>query len=388
MKRIGIIDNLVDISNFLENKYHESNAVEVMQATGGNTGNVAFVFGTRQIIKNPITRIGWGWTPEVVRQRVDHLVVCCANQIGSHADLGNWADKLEQFSLPVTLIGLGGQSDSYEIQPTVPAGTKRFLNIANELRADSQQSNIGVRGAFTQNTLKILGIDSISTGCPSLMISKEHQLGKKIITRQGENPYKKVAVAAGNPWHGASSFLESVLVDVVDKYSGAYILQHPESMIQVGYGEIDNITEQTVNRFLGIYGNRFNLDEMLLWYRRNSHTFIDVPNWMRFLNKFDAVIGSRYHGVALGLQQGIPGCVFTIDSRTQELCDETAVKAINISQLKNLQADELVDIARWSLNDADCFDTNRLLKAKVISEFLLASGIEPSEHIKYISGII
>jgi len=384
MKRIGVIDNLIDIQSLLENKYHNCNAAEVMKATGGNTGNVAFVFGVRHIIKNPVTRIGWGWTPEVVKQRVDHLVVCCANQIGAHADLSNWADKLEMFGLPVTLIGLGAQSESYEIKPFVPEGTKKFLSVVDAFRANPSNSNIGVRGQFTQKTLQSLGFDSVRTGCPSLMISKDKELGKNILKRQGDTRYEKVAVAAGNPWHGSSAFLESILVDVVDKYSGAYILQHPESMLQVAYGEIENITENTINHFLKIYGDHFNFEKMLSWYRRNAYVFIDAPNWMRFLDKFDAVIGSRYHGVALALQHTIPGCVFTIDSRTQELCDETAVKAINISQLKNIQADELVDITRWSFNDADCFDSNRVLKAKVISEFLLASGIEPSEHLKSI----
>lgn len=385
MKRIGIIDNLVDIQSLLENKYHNCNAAEVMKATGGNTGNVAFVFGARQIIKNPVTRIGWGWTPDVVKQRVDHLVVCCANQIGAHADLGGWADRLEQFSLPVTLIGLGAQSDSYELEPVVPDGTKRFLNLVNELRVNSEQSNIGVRGVFTQTTLQSLGVESIRTGCPSLMISKELELGKKILKRQVSSSLQKIAVAAGNPWHGPSAFLEPLLVDVIDKYSGAYILQHPESMVHVAYGEIENITEKTINRFLQVYGSRFGLEEMLLWYRRNAYTFIDAPNWMRFLDKFDAVIGPRYHGVALALQHAIPGCVFTIDSRTEELCEETAVKAIHVSKLKEFGADELVDAARWIPDDVDKFDANRASKAKVIFEFLVESEIEPSDHLRSLS---
>ena len=338
MKRIGIIDNLVDTQSLLENRYHNCDSAEVMKATGGNTGNVAFVFGARQIINNPITRIGWDSDPGIVKQRVDHLVVCCANQIGKHADLGAWADRLEQFSLPVTLIGLGAQSDSYEVEPIVPDGTKRFLKLVTELRTNSEQPNIGVRGAFTQTTLQTLGVESIRTGCPSLMISKEPKLGQQILRRQNGNSYEKVAVAAGNPWHGPSAFLERVLVDVVDNYSGAYVLQHPESMLQIAYGETENITEKTVSRFLEVYGERFDLESMLLWYRRNAYAFIDAPNWMRFLDKFDAVIGPRYHGVALALQHAIPGCVFTIDSRTKELCEETAVKAIHMSELKDLDA--------------------------------------------------
>ena len=381
MKRIGIIDNLVDIQSLLENRYHNCDSAEVMKATGGNTGNVAFVFGAGQIINNPITRIGWDSDPGIVKQRVDHLVVCCANQIGKHADLGAWADRLEQFSLPVTLIGLGAQSDSYEVEPIVPDGTKRFLKLVTELRTNSEQPNIGVRGAFTQTTLQTLGVESIRTGCPSLMISKEPKLGQQILRRQNGNSYEKVAVAAGNPWHGPSAFLERVLVDVVDNYSGAYVLQHPESMLQIAYGETENITEKTVSRFLEVYGERFDLESMLLWYRRNAYTFIDAPNWMRFLDKFDAVIGPRYHGVALALQHAIPGCVFTIDSRTKELCEETAVKAIHMSELKGLDGITRNDLPTLFKFDYEKFDNNRKILAKKYVEFLLANKMPCAQYL-------
>jgi hypothetical protein len=216
------------------------------------------------------------------------------------------------------------------------------------------------------------------------MISKEPKLGQQILRRQNGNSYEKVAVAAGNPWHGPSAFLERVLVDVVDNYSGAYVLQHPESMLQIAYGETENITEKTVSRFLEVYGERFDLESMLLWYRRNAYTFIDAPNWMRFLDKFDAVIGPRYHGVALALQHAIPGCVFTIDSRTKELCEETAVKAIHMSELQGLDASQLVEVSRWVTDDANRFDANRIAKSRVFIDFLANNGIEPSEHLIYL----
>jgi hypothetical protein len=349
---------------------------------------VAFVFGVRQIIKNPITRIGWDWAPDVVKRKVDHIVICCANQIGAHVDLEEWANRLEKFSLPVTLIGLGAQADNYEVEPIIPDGTKRFLKLVTELKANSGQSNIGVRGAFTKAILKTLHVDSIKTGCPSLMISKEYELGQKIINRQSNTPYKKVAVAAGNPWHAPSTFLEGILVDVVNKYAGAYVLQHPESMLQVAYGETKNFTEKTSNRFLEVYGERFNLEEMLLWYRRNSYVFIDAPNWMRFLDKFDAVIGPRYHGVALALQHAVPGCVFTIDSRTQELCDTTSIKFKTLNEIKGVTADELVQLARWTVLDAQEFDINRQAKAALYVEFLKSNELEPSCHLKTLAQLI
>ncbi|SSW87067.1 Uncharacterised protein [Klebsiella pneumoniae] len=117
MKRIGIIDNLNNIEQFVNYQFSQASAQDVMTATGGNTGNIAFVHGVRKLIGNQLTRIGWGWEASVVRQKVDHLIICCANQLGEHVDLGGWADRLEAFGLPVTLFGIGAQADSMNVHP-------------------------------------------------------------------------------------------------------------------------------------------------------------------------------------------------------------------------------------------------------------------------------
>lgn len=43
MKRIGLIDNLSHYSEFLEWGFETATAKQIMAATGGNTGNVAYV---------------------------------------------------------------------------------------------------------------------------------------------------------------------------------------------------------------------------------------------------------------------------------------------------------------------------------------------------------
>lgn len=383
MKRIGIIDNLVDIQRFTESKYHACTAAEVMAATGGNTGNVAFVFGIRQLIKNPISRVEWSWAPETVKERFDHLVICCANQLGSHTDLGGWADRLEQFGLPVTLVGLGAQSDNIETDPVLPDGTKHFLEYVKSQHQTGEGSNISVRGKFTQRVLENLNVPSEPAGCPSLLISAEHELGKEILLRQQRSKnFKRVAVAAGNPWHGPSAALEETLVNIVNQFNGEYILQHPESMLQVAYGEREKIPQKTIDRFLEVYASNFNQEEMFEWFRHNSCAFIDAPNWMRFISKFDFMIGPRYHGVALAIQAKVPGCVITIDSRTHELCEGTTIKSIPLSEAIDLTSLELIEKSRWSTSDAEAFDRDRLIKARTYSKFLESNDIEPSDHLK------
>lgn len=381
MKRIGIIDNLCDIRGFAESRFHVASAADIMTATGGNTGNVAFVFGLKQLIGNPTVRIEWHWKPESVRQHVDQIIVCCANQIGAHVDLGGWADRLATFDLPVTLVGLGAQADNFDEQPDIPIGTRRFLSVVNALRARPERENVSVRGDFTKNTLARLETEAVATGCPSLLISSNPSLGRDLLARQSALSVQRVAVAAGNPWHGPSAFLERELVRIVDQFRGAYILQHPEIMLQLALGERDALTEQAVHRFLEIYPDHPTLDTLLSWYRHHAHTFIDAPNWMHFLKHFDLVVGPRYHGVALGLQAGVPGCVYTIDSRTQELCDGTGIKSISVQSLRGMSPKEMVTASHWTEEDAMIFDKTRIKNANNFKCFLDGNNITPSAHL-------
>lgn len=383
MKRVGLIDNLSNIPTYRETGFFEGNAESLLAATGGNTGNVAFVYGIGKILANPISRIGWGWTPSVVRERVDHIVVACANQIGAHADLSDWAKFLEKFDLPVTLIGLGAQAEKAEDEVKIPDGSKKFLEVVAALRGEGVQ-NIGVRGVFTQGVLSKNGTDSKITGCPSLMISSNKALGQTILDNQNKNGTKKVAVAAGNLWHGPSAFLEKLMADIVDSYSGAYILQHPLEMAQLALGEREAISETAIKRFLEVYQPKFkDADELFEWYRKNAYLFVDVPNWRSFLRHFDLVVGPRYHGVAIGVQSEVPSCAITMDARTEELCSQTGVKFIKMSSIsKDMKPEDLIELSQWTRSDAEKLDAIRVQAAGVFVEFLEDNGLVPSSHLK------
>lgn len=381
MKKVGIIENIQDVNFPSERRYEYDSAAEFMAATGGNTGNIAFVHAANKIIGNPKIKVDWGWSPERVREQVDHLVICCANQLGAHADLRGWAEQLEKFNLPVTLLGLGAQSDSFEKIPDLPEGTIKFIDLVKNLSASSE-TNIAVRGDFTKSVLKQYNISSNPLGCPSLHSSNLSDLGSVIFKNQKSlGDIKRVAVAAGNPWHGPSALFERILVDIVNNFHGEYIVQHPESMVQFVLGEVDKITEKTKNRFLEIYGNEFDFDQLIEWYRHNSSIYVDVPNWSRALKRADLVLGPRYHGVALAIQVGRPGCVITIDSRTEELCLGTAIKNINVKDAIKFSSEELLERSLWSQDDALAFDENRLKRAKGYVDFLRENELIPSAHL-------
>lgn len=383
MKRVGLIDNLQDLPDFLANRYETASAADCMAATGGNTGNVAFVHAARKVLGHPLRRVVWGERPATVRAEVDHLVICCANQLGPHADLGEWADHLEALGLPVTLLGLGAQSDALDRFPALPAGTLRFLDVVRHHRGDAD-SNLAVRGDYTRDLLATLGHAARPIGCPSLQIAPGRDLGAAILRGQAQRgEIERVAVAAGNPWHGPSAWLEALLVDVVEQYAGDYVVQHPQEMLAFAFGEVEALSPEAVARFLAVYGPRFDLDGLLAWYRRHAVVHVDAASWLRALRRCDLALGPRYHGVALAVQAGRPGCVLTIDGRTEELCRGTGLKQLSAQALKGqgLTAPDLVALARWTPEDAERFDAIRHRKARDLADFLRANGLRPADHL-------
>ena len=92
---IGLITNLPNNNHFLKHRLANTNSCDLLKATGGNTGNVAFVHAVQSILADKYQIIDWGANPEVVNQKFERLVICCANQIGSHVDLANWGSKLK-----------------------------------------------------------------------------------------------------------------------------------------------------------------------------------------------------------------------------------------------------------------------------------------------------
>lgn len=385
MKRIAIIDNLVGYSEFCSLGRAEFSPSDISLATGGNTGNVAFVSGTRLSIENKQRVIGWGSNPEVVRRETDHIVICCANQIGAHVDLGIWAERLERFNLPVTLLGLGAQTPTYEEELKVPSGTLDFLEMVRKLDVSSCGC-VGVRGHFTEGVLTDLGTKPVVTGCPSLFISPRSDIGRNIARRTLDASTARIAVAGGNPHHKSSSGLEPLLMQMAERNNGAYIVQHPDLMMGLGAGMYDERTEEQILKLLHVFEPHRTLDSLKDWFADHGYVFWDTGHWTQFLSHMDAVVGPRFHGVALGVQAGIPGVVLDIDNRTRELATTSAIKHFAAADFMGAERTEVIDSLAWSDEDGAKFDQNRIMRAQVLEQFLTDNELVPSAHVKALAG--
>ncbi|SSW87066.1 Uncharacterised protein [Klebsiella pneumoniae] len=151
-------------------------------------------------------------------------------------------------------------------------------------------------------------------------------------------------------------------------------------MVQYMYGERDAIAENVRQRFSEVYGID-DFEELLSWYRKNASLYVEVGSWMLALKRSDFILGPRYHGVALGLQAGVPGTVIAIDSRTTELCQGTGIKYMQLEDTIRMNAEEIIQESKWTEEDAMLFDNRRRVAAIGYTEFLTLNGLEPSDHL-------
>lgn len=379
-KAVGLIDNLQNIDQLVLQEGYEAPSARYMAAVGGNTGNLAFVHGTRKCIGDKIIRVGWGWPTDQIRSKVDALVISCANQIGAHVDLGGWADAIVRHDLPVVLVGLGAQTPNYEEEVPIPPGTMRFLEEVTRRRPGSAP-NIAVRGEFTRKVLAGVGIESQAIGCPSLFISPDAGLGGTVAAKSHASlGPRRVAVAAGNPFHPANRKVESIMVALCNQYRGAYVVQHPEALVALALGRKpeDDGKLQVIAKSLGFGGS----EECVAWFGNNAYVFHESTVWMHFLRHFDVVIGPRYHGVAFAVQAGVPGMTVNIDNRTRELSDSACIPSIGVEDVAEKAPEALARMAVWSLEQGRDFDENRVQRAGLMADFLRDNSFQVSDHLE------
>ena len=410
----GLLSDALRDSPFLD-----SEALQGM--VGSNVGNLAFFHAIRHQILgfgDPVS-VPWRSTPGDIHAAGSIGIIPCANNFGRHQDLGDVAGLLERLDVPLVAIGLGAQSHVDYRLPQVPSGTVRWLRAIAD-RAGSRASNIAVRGRFTRRALREYGFRNVQVvGCPSLFLNPSHSLGQRIAERAAR-PIRRVAAVAGHPEWRHLARIERSLVRLVTQTHGAYVCQGPLPMMRLGRGEVDRLAEDDVARCLWYLsgddaqapepsageregrspskkepleerlsagepeGRGPSKKELETWALNHAIAFVHVPAWLEYLRRFDFVIGTRIHGVALGLQAGVPAICVAFDSRTRELCETMAVPHILARDYADLSLADLPGAfaARF---DAAGFDRNRRALARSYCEFLAGNGLRVADHVREIA---
>lgn len=347
------------------------NIDEVDYETGRNTGNLAFCYAVwRQLGGLPTVR--WEEDSSSFFSRDSIGVLTLANQLGRHADMGYFVDILKKNESRLVGIGLGAEAN-FDEKVELPQGTQEWVRLIQQ-RSPTDAPNIGVRGEHTLSVLKRYGLSEKAEvlGCPTLFLSSEARLGKKIASNWKKSPCR-IAVTAGHPgWSGLWK-LEASLADMLTS-AHDYIIQSPVSMIALGRGLDHKLSLRDSEEIRAYVRPNLNIQEFEEWRLNHAIVFFSAPGWMEHLRRFDFVVGLRIHGVVLALQMGIPALCIAHDRRTKELCETMMIPHVDVNLVKNgVTKEQLIELFDF---DADVFDENRILLGKKYIKFLQSNNLE------------
>lgn len=369
---------ILDGNPFLHT-YYAKDSRQLIAETGGNTGNLAFRFAVSSHVRNHV-HLGWGATVEQIRAAGDIVVLPLANQLGAHTDLGRQADKLQAVGLPVVGIGLGAQAKTMDTPIELGEGTRRWLELI-AASAPAAAPNIGVRGAYTKAQIERFTSQpaAVVTGCPSNFINLDFDVAKSVADGF-KRRFDHIAITAGISHIPHLAAIERQLAQIVTETGSAYIVQHDTEMVQLSRGEFAALGPAQFARNKDYVLPEATDDEFKAWCRRFAIGFYDIRAWMDYLRRFDFVTGTRFHGVMLALQAGVPAGCIAHDSRTFEMCTTMGVPVVHVSAIgRPLTKDNIRDYFSF---DPDQYRATRWRLAQQYLGMLDAAELEVEPRLR------
>lgn len=385
-KSPNITDRPIEIKPFiygLDASIEDSGLIETSQLfdmTGYNTGNLVISYAIKKLLGSETKSLGWNQPLTEGDQRISIGVIALANQLGNHVDMGEMANVISSLQVNLVGIGLGAQAANIQSEIDLPSGTLNWVKAIIE-HAPTTEPNIAVRGDFTRRILEKYNLaeNTVVLGCPSLFINKDVNLGATIESRFSWGQKKRIAVTAGHPGWKHLSRIESSLTRIATESKGAYICQSPLEMVQLGRGESALLSDEERYSCREYISPNATDEEFMEWANSYATSFFSPSAWLEYLRRFDFVIGTRIHGVMLGLQAGVPSLCIAHDSSTEELCQTMLVPYTHARNI--IGGIDIDDIPRLFYFDGASFDRNREALANGYANFMRTNNIEIASYM-------
>lgn len=353
---------------------------ELLRATGGNAGNLAFWHAARLLFDaEEVQLVSRDTRACDVAASVEVFVIPAANFLHAGADLARLAELVRALSRPCLVVGLGAQAESEAAPPTLKPGTLDFLREVSRLAP-----NICVRGTFSRDFCAALGVHNTTVlGCPSVLVNPDARLGERIETEIAAlaETTGPLAVHAACIKSGLQS-VERELARLVMLHAGsAYIVQRPVELMQPIYGEAASTPTEIAYfercaDFLG-FANPAALTDFL---RAHGQVPISINDWVHGLRRFRAGVNTRIHGTMIGIAAGLPSLCVCHDTRTRELAQQLRVPHLAPRDFieHRYSVPALFAATRFS---GSHFDAGRRELAAGYAAAVRAVGLAPSRHL-------
>lgn len=366
------------------------NIDQLMHHTGHNTGNLAFWYGANLLFNaDEQVLVNWGNKAEQLKDKIDLLVIPAANFLNETSNLEAQAKLIEELDVPVILIGIGAQSETFSKFTPLSEGTQRFLKVVAE-----HTPFIGVRGEYSAELCRHYGVDNVEVlGCPSVLINASKTLGETIEARLHQ-PISQLLVHACC-LKGPLLKTEATLFNALQQYSSRYIVQRPPELIKAILGlELNAADQAYLEKFRGHVAGKLDTEQFLAILKDKGESYMSVPEWLSRMRGCSHALGTRIHGTLLPLAVGVPAVCIYQDTRTDELSDALNIPRISFTDF-NKQCSNFLGRSRDTVDlnkvfdsidfSGEKFDMRRKSIAGRYRELFTRSGLPVSEHLEKIA---
>jgi hypothetical protein len=342
--------------------------------SGNNLGNtligngvVAVLAGYEYVYRSEVSG------PEEVNEKCCHIMIPAANFLWKSFDFGYMADFIEKTNIPVTIVGLGAQTQDRSEVSSIHPNTLRLVQIISE-----RSPSLGVRGFYTAEVLAAHGIMNTEVlGCPSLYTRK--QLPKFPDGREDVDPSRisvnfsrRVAPHSFNQTSLRS--VENALMKLALRYQLDFVAQDELSEIKISLGQSNPKEDDQI----AAYFNGSNSFDVIAYFRSRTNYFCSYDDWASYMGRKSASIGSRLHGNLMALINGIPALTIVHDSRTLEICALTGAPYLHINDLAGSRVDDEFLVAALKMASFDLFQRNMATLFAKYTNFLRSHNLNHS----------
>lgn len=295
--------------------------------SGQNYGNLLIGHGVRSVLEpgSLINREDLA-SPEEANERCRQVVIPAANFLWKDFDFGYMLNFLEKTRLPVTMIGVGAQTNDRTTSSPIHPNTLRLMKLVSE-----RSAQIGVRGYYTAEVLAANGIHNVAViGCPSLYSQRTPTIRVESerlanIQHLAINLSRRVNRHSFHP--DRMQALENKVLALALGKDSTFIAQD----------ELDELESAAKNtacpaQVAGYFGET---DPVVVsdYFKGHTRYFADIEAWSNFIRTQDASIGTRFHGNLIALINGVPALMIIHDSRTMEMCTLMGIPSIHVSEI-------------------------------------------------------
>lgn len=303
---------------------------KLLERLGRNSGNLLFTEGICKSISNSKCSF-YDLSPEIIEDR-DSIVIAAANWLANGQDFSWLAERLEQTTLPVNLVGIGAQASLGREMPKLKPGTKKLLDLVNE-----RSNSISVRGEFTAEVLNHHGFKNVTvTGCPSLMLAGRTGFS---IKKPKDLIDRDVCIqSTRHLFNGCDQFQNYLYRQGISRNIDI-VLQSEYADMYYSLGRTNNaeVLAKAIPPLRDSYGTS-RISDVAVYLRDHGKVFFNVDSWLDYLKRKEFCVGTRIHGTVAALLAGTPSTLIVHDSRTEEMAITMHIPYVYSSSI-NLNSD-------------------------------------------------